>query len=73
MAVCLRDKSIDNNDGSVRRVKRSCGIRTDNGSVGGRRGIDDAHKVSETTTEAAVGRRRAQGIYDDDGGIGGGR
>ena len=55
--VCLRAQLIDN----------------DNGGVGKGRGIDDASKVLETTTEAAGARQRAQGIYDDDRGVGGGR
>ena len=37
------------------------------------RGKEDASEGLETTTEAAGARRWSQGIYDDNGGFGGGR
>ena len=71
--VCLRDQGINNNYGSVGRVRQAKGLSKDDGGVGWGRGIRDASEGSETTTEAAGARQRAQGIYDDYGGIGGGR
>ena len=71
--VRLRAQVIDNNDGGVGRVRRSCGLSDDDRGVRRGQGICDAPKVSETTKEAAVARRRARGIYDSDRGVDGGR
>ena len=62
--VCLRAEGIDNNNGGVRRVRLSKGLSNDDGGVGRGRGIRDASKESETTTEAAGARRQARGIYN---------
>ena len=69
--MCLRAEGIDENDGGVRRVRRAEGLSGDNRGVVRGREIRDASKGSEKTTEAEGARRRARGIYDGDGGIGG--
>ena len=71
--MCLRAEGIDNNEGGVGRVRRYKGLSDSDGGVGRGRGIRDASKGLETTTEAAGDRRWAQGIYDDDIGVEGGR
>ena len=64
---------IDDDDGSVSRVIRDRGLSDDNGGVVRGRGMYDVSKGLETTTEAAVARQRARGIYDNDGGVGRGK
>ena len=72
--MCLRDQGIDDNDGSGGgRVRRDRGLSDNDGGVGRGQGISDASEGSETTTEAEGDRQRSQGIYNDDGGIRGGR
>ena len=52
--MCLQDQGIDdNNNGSVGRVRRACGIRDDHGGVRRGQGICNISEGSETTTEAA--------------------
>ena len=63
---------MDNNDGGVGRVRRAHGISNDNRGINRGRGIDDAYKGLETTTEAAGARQLARGIYDNNGDVGGG-
>ena len=70
--VCLQDQGIDDDNNSVGILRRGLGLSNDDGGVGRGRGISNASKVLETTTEAAGDRRRAQGIYDSDGGVQGG-
>ena len=65
----LRDQGINDKDGGVSRVIRSCGLSDNDGGVGRGRGIRDASEGSETTTEASGARQQAKGIYDDDGGV----
>ena len=72
-AACLRSEGIDDNDGGVIRVIRDKGLNDDDGGVGKIKGICNASEVSETTTEAAGDRQQAQVIYDNDGGVRGGR
>ena len=69
--MCLRDQGIDNNRGGVGRVRLAHGLSNDNRGVDRGRGIDDASKGLETTTEAAGARQRAQGIYDNNGDVDG--
>ena len=69
----LRDQGVDDDDGGVGRVRRARVLSGDNGGVSRGRGIYGASKGSETTTEAAVARQRAQVIYNDDRVVGGGR
>ena len=71
--MCLQAQDIDNNDSGVGRVRRSRGISNDDVGVGRGQGIDDASEGSETTTGVSGDKRQAQGIYDDDGGVSGGR
>ena len=51
-ALCLRVQEIDNDDGDVGKGRRTRGLSDRNRGVGGGRGIDDASKGLETTTEA---------------------
>ena len=71
--MCLRAQGIDDKDGCVIRLRRAHGISNDSGGVGRGRGIHDASEGSETTTEAAGARQRAQVIYDDNVGVDGGK
>ena len=75
--VRLWDQGIDDSNGSVSvdisRVRRVRRLSNDGGGVGRRRVIYDASEGSETTTEAVVTRQRAWEIYDNGGGVGGGR
>ena len=71
--MCLRYQGIDDNNGGVVRVRQARGISDDDRGVGRGRGIHNTSEVSEKTTEAAGDRQWYQGIYDDDGGISGGR
>ena len=71
--VCLRDQSIDNNNSGIGRLRRDRGLGNKNGCVVRGQGIYNTSNVSETTTEAMGGRQQALVIYDDDGGVGGGR
>ena len=68
----LRAEGIDKN-GGVRRVRRAKGISDNDGGVGRGRGIHDASEVFETMMEVTGARQRAQGMYNDDGGVEGGR
>ena len=70
--VCSRVEGIDDN-GIVGSVRRAHILRKDDRGIHRVRIIQDASKGSETTTEATGDRRRAQGIYDNDGGVGRGR
>ena len=69
--MCLRYQVIDDNGSGVSRVGQARGLINNVRGVGGGRGIDNAYKRSDTTTETAGGRRQTQGIYDNDGGVGG--
>ena len=71
--MCLQAEVIDNGDGGIGRVRRSKGGSDNNRGVDRGRGICDASEGLETTAEAAEDRQRARGIYNDDGGVGGGR
>ena len=65
----LLAEDIDDVDGGFRTVRRSKVIRDNDGCVGRGRGVHDASKGMETTTEAAGDRRRDRGIYGNDGGV----
>ena len=69
--MCLRAQGIDKDNGNIGRRKRSQGISGDDGGVGRGQGIDESSGGLETKTEAAGDRRWAQGIYDNDVGVGG--
>ena len=71
--MCLRAQSIDNYNNGVCIVRQVLGLSNNDGGVGKGQKIDYASKKSEKTTEAAGARRRAQEIYDDDGGVSRGR
>ena len=71
--VCLRAEVIENDDGGVGRVRQAKGLSDNDVGIRRRRGIRDASEGSETMAEAAGDRRRAQGIYNNDGGVEGGR
>ena len=64
MPVCLQADGIDDDYGGVGRVRRAKVCSNDNGGVSRGRGIRNASEGSETTTEVAVVRRQAQGIYN---------
>ena len=68
----LQAQGIDNNYRSVSRVSWSHGLSNNDGGVRRGQGICDAYEGLETTPKAAGDRKRAQGIYDNDGGVGGG-
>ena len=72
-AVCLRAQRINNNDGGVGGRIWAWGLSADDGAVVGGRGIADLYEGSETTPKAARAWRQAQGIYDNEGGVNGGR
>ena len=67
--VRLQDQGIDNDDDGGGRVRRADRISDDNGGVGRGRGIYDASRGLETTTEAVRARQQDQVIYDDDEGV----
>ena len=56
--MCLRDHGIDDDGGSVGKVRQACGLSDNNRGVGRGHGIYYASKGLETTTEVAWGRRR---------------
>ena len=68
--MCLRSQGIDDSDGGIGIGRRSWGLSDDNRGVGGERGIDSASERSEKTADTMGARRRARGIYDNDGGVG---
>ena len=71
--MCLRDQVIyDENDG-ISEGRWALRLSNNNGGFGGGRGIDDASKGLETTTEAAGARQQDRGIYNNNGGVGRGR
>ena len=51
--VFLRAQGIGNDNVILYRVRRVCGISDDDGGVGRKRGMDDASKGYEATTEAS--------------------
>ena len=51
--VCLQYQGTDENDGAVDRVRHAHGLSDDDGGVGRGRGLEDASKGWETTTEAS--------------------
>ena len=70
--VRLQAQVIDDNNGGIVRVRRACGLSSNNGGVGRGQGIYNASEGSETTMEAAVAKSWAQIIYDNNGGVSGG-
>ena len=70
--MCLLADGIDHNDGGIGRLRRAKGLSDDDGGVFRGRGIRDASKGLETTTESAVARQQSQGIFDNGGGVKGG-
>ena len=56
--MCLQDHGIDDDGGSVGKVRQACGLSDNNRGVGRGHGIYYASKGLETTTEVAWGRRR---------------
>ena len=71
--VCLREEGIDDNNSGVGIVIQAKVISDHGRGVGTGRWIRDASEGSETMTEAAGARKRAQGIYNNNRGVGGGR
>ena len=71
--MCLRAQVIDNNDGVIGGVRWARGLSDNYGGVVRGRGIHDTSDGLETMTEAAGSRLQAQGIYNNDGGVGRGR
>ena len=71
--MCLQEEGIDDNNSGVERLRQAKGLRKDDGGVGRGQRIRDTSKGSETTMEVAEIRRQDRGIYDDNGGSGGGR
>ena len=71
--MCLKAQVIDDGDGGFGRLIRTRRLSNDNGGVRRGRGKRNTSKGLETTTEAAGAQRRAQGIYDGNGCIGGER
>ena len=70
--MCLQDQGIENDNVGVGRLRRARRLSDDNGCIVRGRVIRAASEGSEKTMEAAGDRRRARGIYDDDGDVGGG-
>ena len=68
--VCLWDQVIDDNGNGIGRVRRSRRLSNNGGGVDRGQVIYNASEGSYTTTEAAIDRRQAQVIYDDNGGVG---
>ena len=71
--VCLLAQGVGDNSNDVGRVRQARRLSNDDGCVDRGRRIDDASEVLDTTTEAVGARRQAQGIYDNNGGVDGGR
>ena len=71
--MCLRAQVIDGNDIGVGGGRRARVISDDNVGVVRGQGIGDESEGLETTTEATEDRQRAQGIYDNNGGVGRGK
>ena len=71
--MCLQAQYIDDDNSGFGRVRQACGISNEDGGVGREQGICDAPEGLEITTEASGARRRAQGIYYNNGGVSGGR
>ena len=71
--MCLQYQGIDNDDGGVGRVRRARGLNDDDRGIGIGHGIRDASEGLETATEAVGDRRRAQGTYDNNVVVVGGR
>ena len=71
--MCLWAEVIDTKNGGVVRVRRSKGLIDNDEGVGRGQDIRRASEGSETTAEAAGASRRAQGIYDNNIGVRGGR
>ena len=65
--MCLRDQGIDEYDSIIDRERRACRLSDDDGDVGRGRGIHDASKGLETTTEASriYGQRQRLQRCDD--------
>ena len=64
-AVCLQAQGIEDDDRGVGGVIQARILSDNGGGVGGGRGIDDASKGLEITTEVAGARRWSRGIYDN--------
>ena len=71
--MCLWAQGTEDNDGGVGRVRRARKLSDKVRGVGRRRGIYEASKGLEKTTEAAGDRRRTQVIYDNNIVVGGER
>ena len=67
--MCLQAEGLDDDDYGIIRVRQVKGLSDDGGGVVRGQGIRNASEVSETTTEAAGVRQRAQGIYGGDRGV----
>ena len=65
-------QGIVNDDGVV-MVRRARGLSNNKGGVGRGRGIHDVSEGSETSIEAAGDKQKSRGIFNDNGGIRGGR
>ena len=71
--MCLQAQGIDNDNSVASRVTRAHRLSDNDGVVGRGRGINDASEGLETTTEAAGDIQWARGIYNNNGGVGGGK
>ena len=71
--MCLRAQGIDDEDGGIGKVGQARGLSNDEEGVGRGRGIYDASKELETTAKAALAIQQAEGIYNHDRGVDGGR
>ena len=60
-------------EGGVGGGGRSQGLNDNNGGVNRGRGLYDKFEGLDTTIDTVEARQQAQGIYDDDDGVGGGR
>ena len=71
--MCLQAQYIDDDNSGFGRVRQACGISNEDGGVGRGQGICDAPEGLEITTEAKWDQLQAQGIYDNNEGVGGGQ
>ena len=62
--MCLQDQGLDDNNGSVGRVRRAHKLRKNNRVAGRGRGIHNASEGSEITTGVVGARRGYRGPKD---------
>ena len=71
--MSLRDQGIEDDNVSIGRERRAHILSDHDGGVGRGRGIYNVYKGLKTATEAAGARRRARGIYNNNGCVDGRR